>query len=39
MAIRERTLGLNQPDVARSLDNLAVLYYDQGRHAEAESFH
>jgi tetratricopeptide (TPR) repeat protein len=35
LAIRERTLGLNHPDVASALNNLAALYEEQGRYAEA----
>ena len=33
---REKALGPDHPDVARSLNNLAVLYYEQGRYADAE---
>ena len=29
-------LGSNHPDVAQSLNNLALLYYSQGKYAEAE---
>ena len=36
LAIREKALGPDHPDVAGSLNNLAVLYHDQGRYAEAE---
>ena len=36
MAIRERALGRDHPDVAQSLNNLAGLYNTQGRYAEAE---
>src|SRR2546425_9100205 len=36
LAIRERILGPEHPDVAASLDNLAGLYRDQGKYAEAE---
>jgi tetratricopeptide (TPR) repeat protein len=36
LAIRERTLGPNHPDVATSLTNLALLYASQRRYAEAE---
>ena len=32
----EKSLGPNHPDVARSLNNLAQLYRDQGRYADAE---
>ena len=36
LAIREKSLGPNHPDVAISLNNLASLYQDQGRYADAE---
>ena len=36
LAIQEKALGPNHPDVAMSLNNLAVLYGDQGRYADAE---
>lgn len=36
LAIRERTLGVERPDVARVLDGLARLYEQTGRKAEAE---
>jgi hypothetical protein len=36
LAITEKALGKDHPDVAGSLNNLAVLYKDTGRHAEAE---
>jgi hypothetical protein len=36
LAIKERTLGLDHPDVVRSLDDLAELYQALGRSAEAE---
>ncbi len=36
LAIREKALGLEHPDVALSLNDLAVLYDTQGRYAEAE---
>ena len=36
LAIREKALGSDHPDVAVSLDNLAGLYQAQGRYAEAE---
>jgi tetratricopeptide (TPR) repeat protein len=36
LAIREKALGPDHPDVARSLNNLAVLYFHQGRYADAE---
>src|ERR1700730_6630482 len=34
--MREKTLGPDHPEVANSLSNLASLYEDQGRYAEAE---
>src|SRR5262249_18473979 len=34
--IREKALGPEHPDTANSLNNLAALYYSQGRYAEAE---
>jgi len=34
--LRKRLLGDNHPDVATSLNNLAALYYSQGRYTEAE---
>ncbi|MFM8294706.1 MAG: tetratricopeptide repeat protein, partial [Microcystaceae cyanobacterium] len=36
LAIREKQLGENHPDVATSLNNLAELYRAQGKYAEAE---
>ena len=36
LAIREKALGPDHPDVGTSLNNLAVLYQAQGRYAEAE---
>jgi tetratricopeptide (TPR) repeat protein len=36
LAIREEVLGAKHPDVATSLNHLALLYDDQGRYAEAE---
>jgi len=35
-AIMEKALGGDRPNVATSLNNLAVLYQSQGRYAEAE---
>ena len=32
----EKALGPDHSDVAKSLNNLATLYADQGRYAEAE---
>src|SRR3989442_917170 len=36
LAIQEKILGPEHPDVTASLDNLAGLYRDQGKYAEAE---
>jgi hypothetical protein len=36
LAIRERSFGPDHPLVASSLNNLAHLYDDQGRYADAE---
>ena len=36
LAIREKQLGENHPDVAQSLNNLASLYESQGKYEEAE---
>ena len=36
LAISEKALGPDHPDVGTSLNNLAVLYQAQGRYAEAE---
>src|SRR4029453_730245 len=36
LAIREKALGPEHPDVAQSLNNLASLYQTQGRYTEAE---
>ena len=36
LAIREKALGPEHPDVAQSLNNLAELYRAQGKYAEAE---
>src|ERR1700737_4967684 len=36
LAIREKALGHDHPDVASSLNNLAELYDEQGRYADAE---
>ena len=38
LAIREKALGKDHPDVATSLNNLALLYDSQGKYAEAEPF-
>jgi tetratricopeptide (TPR) repeat protein len=34
--LQRRHLGMEHPDVANSLDKLAVLYYNQGQYAQAE---
>jgi tetratricopeptide (TPR) repeat protein len=39
LAIRETGLGLEHPDVALSLNNLANVYWEQGRYDEAEQLH
>jgi len=36
LRIDEKTLGLNHPDLAMDLSNLAAHYQVQGRYAEAE---
>ncbi|MFY9584464.1 MAG: tetratricopeptide repeat protein [Candidatus Acidiferrales bacterium] len=36
LGIREKALGLEHPDVAIGLNNLAVLYHSQARYGEAE---
>ena len=36
LAAREKALGPNHPEVADSLNNLALLYDDQGRYGDAE---
>ena len=36
LAIREKALGRDHPDVMQSLNNLADLYSAQGRNADAE---
>ncbi len=36
LAIREKSLGLDHPDVAQSLNNLAALYMAQGNYAAAD---
>ena len=36
LAIREKTLGPDHPDVAKSLNNLAILYSEQERYGDAE---
>ena len=39
LVIREKTVGLDHPDVATSLRNLAYLYETMGRWSYAERFH
>jgi tetratricopeptide (TPR) repeat protein len=36
LMINEKALGPDHPDVAASLNNLALLYYAQGKYGEAE---
>jgi tetratricopeptide (TPR) repeat protein len=36
LAIREKALGPEHPDVATSLNHLAWLYHNQGQYAKAE---
>ncbi len=36
--IRKSLLGLEHPDVAQSLNNLAALYHSQGNYSEAEKY-
>ena len=36
LAIREKALGPDHPDVATSLNNLALLYVNQGQYVQAE---
>ncbi len=36
LAIREKALGPDHPNVATSLNNLALLYHKQGRYVDAE---
>lgn len=36
LAIREKTLGMDHPAVAATLNNLAVLYGKRGKYKEAE---
>jgi len=39
LGMRERSLGANHPDVARSMHNLAVVYQMRGDVARARSFY
>ncbi len=36
LAIREKALGPDHPDTAQSLNNLAILYKNQGQYEQAE---
>ncbi|MGJ5628021.1 tetratricopeptide repeat protein, partial [Nostoc sp. CALU 1950] len=36
LSLRQRLLGEEHPDVALSYNNLAALYYSQGRYSKAE---
>src|SRR5262245_52967064 len=36
LAIREKALGASHVDVAQTLNNLALVYRDQGKYGEAE---
>ncbi|HEY6540972.1 MAG TPA: tetratricopeptide repeat protein, partial [Ktedonobacteraceae bacterium] len=36
LTIREQTLGMEHPEVAESLNELAILYWQQGHYSEAE---
>lgn len=38
-SVRERAMGAEHPDVAQSLDDLASLYWCQGKYSEAESLY
>ncbi|MGB6300845.1 MAG: CHAT domain-containing tetratricopeptide repeat protein, partial [Rivularia sp. (in: cyanobacteria)] len=39
LAIWEKVLGYDHPDMASSLNNLATLYYSQGNYSKAEPFY
>ncbi|HZI56572.1 MAG TPA: FxSxx-COOH system tetratricopeptide repeat protein, partial [Verrucomicrobiae bacterium] len=39
LSVSEKALGPEAPNIATSLNNLAILYTVQGRHAEAEPLH
>jgi CHAT domain-containing protein/tetratricopeptide (TPR) repeat protein len=39
LAAKEKALGPDHPDIARSLNTLAILYGNQGRYSEAEPLH
>ena len=39
LAIKEKALGADHPDVANALDNLARVYDEQGKYADAEALH
>jgi tetratricopeptide (TPR) repeat protein len=36
LALRHQLLGEKHPDIAQSMNNLAVLYLSQGKYSEAE---
>ena len=38
-SVRQLSKGPDHPDVAQSLNNLATLYHDQGKYAEAEALY
>ena len=39
LAIREKALGANHPDVGQTLNNLALVYRAQGKYSEAEGLY
>ncbi len=39
LSVAEKTFGPDHPNVAQSLNNLAVLYLNQGQYAQAEPLH
>src|SRR5262249_14718706 len=39
LAVREKTLGPNHPDVAQTLNNLANVYQSESKHARAEDLY
>jgi len=39
LATQERALGSDHPDVARSLNNLGIVYHDEARYADEEPLH
>ena len=38
-AIRERRLGLEHTEMAQNLNDLGLLYYNQGKYADAEPYY